>query len=106
MAHSFEVVDANTTEYRRYNVVGRQLTVRLIHHSDNKNPVAHIPASVNDLIDLAFRDVEDTDMVGINIQSHIIQNDKPMVISFRGKDMFSGYVIWNVFEKSLSRILE
>ena len=49
MARRFEIMDANTRQYRRYNTVERQLTVRLIPLSDNTNPVAHFLASVNNL---------------------------------------------------------
>jgi len=38
-------------------------------------------------------------MVGITIQNHVNQNDKPIGISFRRKDQLSGEVIWSVFEK-------
>jgi len=30
MARSFEIMDTNTRQYRRYNDVGRQIIVRLI----------------------------------------------------------------------------
>jgi len=73
-------VDANTRQYRRYNDVGRQLTVRLIPPSDNTNPVAHFLASVNDLFEHALRDVDDSDIVGIRIQNQVNQNYKPIGI--------------------------
>jgi len=47
IARRIEIVDANTKQYRRYNAVGRQLTVRLISPADNTNAVAHYLASVN-----------------------------------------------------------
>jgi len=64
MARRFEIVDTNTRQYRRYNAVGRQLTVRLILPSDNTNPVANYLASVNDLMEHALHDIDDSDMVG------------------------------------------
>ena len=73
-------MDANTRQYRRYNDVGRQLTVRLIPPSDNTNPVAHFLASVNDLFEHALRDVDDSDIVGIRIQNQVNQNYKPIGI--------------------------
>jgi len=48
MARRFEIMDTNTRQYRRYNAVGRQLTVCLLPHSDNSDPVAHFLTSVND----------------------------------------------------------
>ena len=82
MARRFEVVDTNTRQYRRYNAVGRQLAVRLIHLSDNTNPVAHCLASVNDLIEHSLHDVDESDMVGITIPNQVNQNDKPIGINF------------------------
>ena len=64
MARRFEIVDANTRQYRRFNAVVRQLTVRLLLNSDSTNPVALFLASVYDSIEHALRDVEDSDMVG------------------------------------------
>jgi len=63
------------------------------------NPVAHFLANVNDLIEHALHDVEDSDMVGMTIQNQVNQNDKPIGISFRRKDQLSADVKWSVFEK-------
>jgi len=93
IARIFEILDANARQYRRYNTVGRQLTVRLIPPSDNTNPVAHFLASVNDLIEHALRDVDDSDMVGMTIQNQVNQSDKPIGISSRRKDRFSADLI-------------
>jgi len=100
MARRFEIMDANTRQYRRYNAVGRQLTVRLIPLSDYRNPVAHFLASVKDLIEHALRDVDDSDMVEIAIQNRLNKNDKPIGTSFRRKDHLSADVLWSVFEKA------
>ena len=81
IARRFEIVDANTREYRRYNAVRRQSTVRLIHPSDNTNPVAHFLASVNDLVVHALRDLDDSDMVGMTIENQVNQNYKPIGMS-------------------------
>jgi len=61
--------------------------------------VGHFLASVNEHFEYALQDVSDGDMVGINIKNHVNQNDKPIGISFRRKDQFSGEVIWSIFEK-------
>jgi len=45
-------------------------------------------------------------MVGITIQNQVNQNDKAIGISFRRKDQLSGEVIWSVFEKVFSPILD
>jgi len=63
------------------------------------NPVAHFLASVNDLIEHALRDVDDSDMVGMTIQNQVNLNDKPIGIGFKRKDQLSADVIWRVFEK-------
>ena len=54
---------------------------------------------MNDVIEHALRDVEDSDVVGMTIQNQVNQNDKPIGISFRRKDQLSAEVIWSVFEK-------
>jgi len=97
MARRFEIMDANTRQYRGHNAEGRQLTVRLIPPSDYSNPVAHSLACVNDLIVHALRDVDDSDMVGITVQNQVKQNDKPIGISINRKNQFSADVIWSVF---------
>jgi len=38
-------------------------------------------------------------MVGLTIRNQVNQNDKPIGISFRRKDLLSGEVILSVFEK-------
>jgi len=99
IARRFEIMEANTRQYRPYNAVGRQVAVRLIPLSDNSNLIAHFLASVNDLFEHAISDVDDSDMVGITIQNQVNQNNKPMGISFRQKDQLTGAVIWSVFER-------
>ena len=88
MARRFEIMDTITRQYRRYNAVGRQLTVRLIPPSDNRIPVALFLPSVNDLFEHVLRDVNDSDMVGIRIQNQVNPNDKPIGNSFRQKDYY------------------
>jgi len=105
MARRFDILQRNTRQYRQYNAVGRQITARLISPSDNSEPVTHFLASLNDLFKDVLRDVGDGDMVGITIQNHVNQNDKPVGISFRRKDQIYADVIWSVFFKSPSRIL-
>jgi len=88
-------------EYERvqaFNAVGRLLTVRLIPLLGSTNPVAHFLACVNDLIEPALCDVEDSDMVGMTIQNQVNQNDKPIGISFRRNDQLSSDVLWSVFK--------
>jgi len=90
MARIFEILDTNTRQYRRYNVVGRQTTVRLILHLENSDPVAYFLTSVDDLFEHVLRDVDDADMVGITIQNHVNQIDKLIGVNIRRKDMLSG----------------
>jgi len=73
--------------------------VRLIPPSDNSNPVAHFLASMNDLIEHALSDVDDSDMLWMSIQNQVNQNDMSIRINFRRKDQLSADVIWSVFEK-------
>jgi len=99
MARRIEIEDTIRRQYRRYNAVRMQLTVRLLPPADNSYPVGHFLASVNELFLYVLQDVSDGDMVGIKIQNQVNQNDKPIGIRFRRKDRLSGEVIWNVFEK-------
>ena len=99
MDRRFEIEGEITRQYRRFNAVGTQLTVRLQPPPAEKNPVSHFLASVKDLFRHALRDVSDRNMVGITIQNEVNQNDKPIGISFWRKDQLSGDVICSVFEK-------
>ena len=101
MAHRFEIVREIRREYRRFNMTGTQLTVRLNPPATpDANPVVdHIPASENDLFEHALQDVGDGDMVGIAIHYEVNQNDKPIGITFRRRDQLSVDAIWSVFEK-------
>jgi len=93
-------------QYRRYNAIGTQHTVRLLPPEYNGDPVGHFIASVNALFEYVLQDVIDSDMVGITIQNQVNQNDKPVGISFRRKDQLSGEVVRSVFEKSHSLTLD
>ena len=99
MDRRFEIEGEITRQYRRFNAVGTQLTVRLQPTPDGENPVSHFLASVNDLVEHALQGVSDSDMLGVKIQNDINQNDIPIGISFRCKDQLSGDVIRSVFEK-------
>jgi len=101
MPRRFDILDRETRQYRRFNAVGRQLTVRLNPPTDASDPVSHFLASVNDLFESVLSDVGDSDMVGITIQNQANQNDKPIGFSFRRKDQLTGDVVWSVFERVL-----
>ena len=66
MERRFKIEGEITRQYRRFNAVGTQLTVRLQIRPDEENPVSHFLASVNDLFEHALQGVSDSDMVGIN----------------------------------------
>jgi hypothetical protein len=83
-------------QYRRFNTVGIQLTVRLLPPSDATDPVTHFLTSVDDLFEYALRDCDDSDMVGITIRNSVNEQDKPVGFSFRRKDQVSRDVIWMV----------
>ena len=83
MAHRFEIDDMIRRQYRWYNVVGTQLTLRLLHPLDNSDPVGYFLASVNDVFEYSLQDV--SDMVGITIQNQVNQNDRPSASVLGGK---------------------
>jgi len=51
MARRFVIDGTITRQYRWFNDVGTQITVRLLPPSNNVDPVSHFLASVNDLIE-------------------------------------------------------
>jgi len=63
MARRIEIEDTIKRQYRRYNAVGTQLTVRLLPPTDNSDPMGHFLASVNEHFDYVLQDVSDEDMV-------------------------------------------
>jgi len=61
--------------------------------------MSHFLDSVTELFEHALRDLEDSDMVGINISNEVEVIDRAIGISFRRKDLIMGDVISSVFEK-------
>jgi len=74
-------------QYRRFNVEGTQLTVRLLppYEGEDSNPMSHFLASVTDLFEYALRNCNDSDTVGITISNEVNVADKDIGISFRRK---------------------
>ena len=98
----FTVEEEQTRLYRRFNVQGTQLTVRLLpppEGQEDPNPMSHFLDNVTELFEYALRDLEDSDMVGITISNEVEVTDRAIGISFRRKDQIKGDVIWSVFEK-------
>jgi len=52
MARRFEIDGKITRLYKRCNAVGARLTAGLLARSDNRDPVEHFLASVNDLFEM------------------------------------------------------
>jgi len=90
-----------TRQYRRFNTVGTELTVRLLPPTvgDDSDAVSYFQASVTDLFVYALRDCSDSDMVGLTIRNEVNMQDKAIGISFRRNDQISKEVIWSVFNK-------
>ena len=100
MSQRFEIQSEARKGYRRFNAVGRQLTVRLNPSSEtNTNPVNHFLASVNDLFERALQNVSDSDRIGVAVHNEVNQSDRPIGPSFRRKNHLYGDTIWSVFEK-------
>ena len=91
-----------TRQYRWFNAVRTELTVRLLPpaRGDDSDAVTHFKASVTDLFDYALRNCRDSDMDGLTIRNEVNMQDKAIGISFRGKDQLSEEVIWSVFNKA------
>jgi len=90
-----------TRQYRRFNVEGTQLTVRLLppFEEEDSNPMSHFLSSVTDLFEYALRNCEDSDMVGFAISNEVNVQDKSTGISFRRKNQITRVMIWSVFDK-------
>jgi hypothetical protein len=87
MYRHFNILSKLTKEYRRFDAVGTQLTVRLNSPSDNDtNPMTHFLTSVNELFQYALQNLSDSDMVGITIRNEVNQQEKAIGFSFRQKD--------------------
>jgi hypothetical protein len=99
MSQSFEIISEDRREYRLFNTVGTQLTVRLNPPTDpgTANPVDHFLATMNGLFEHALQGAADSDMVGVAIRN-VNQNDRAVGINFRRREQLSGDVIWSVFE--------
>ena len=85
-------IDSETDrKYSRFNARGTELTVRLLPPAveDNEDAITHFQASVNDLLEYALRNSEDSDMVGVTIHNEVNLLDKAIGISFRRKDQLS-----------------
>jgi len=106
MARRFEIEDTITRRYSRFNAIGTQLVVRLLPASDARDPVSYFLDSVNDLFRHAIQNLSVSDMVGITIQNRVNQNNKPIGISFRRKDLLAGYVIWSIVETFSNQTLD
>jgi hypothetical protein len=98
MDQKFTIIDEITREYRRFNTMGRQLTVRL-SPPDDRDPVSHFISSVSSLCEYALQNCDESDMVGISIRNEVNMRDKAIGISFRRKDQLSTDVILNVWQK-------
>jgi len=69
--HRFTIEEEQARQYRRFNVRGTQLTVRLLPppEGEDPNPMPHFLDSVTELFQHALRDLDDSDMVGITISN-------------------------------------
>jgi len=106
MDHKCTITEQITREYRRFNTVGNQLTVRHLPPSEENEIdfISYFMYSVNDLCEYALRNCEDSNMVGITIRNGVNMRDKVIGISFRRKDHLSADMSLNVWEKVMQSI--
>ena len=98
MDRKYKIIDEITKQYRRFNTVETQLTARLLPPLEEveSDPISYFIDSVTNLCEHAFRNCDDSDMVGISIRNEVHMRDKAIRISFRRKDQLSTDVILNV----------
>ena len=101
MERKFTIVEEITRQYRRLNMVGTQLTGRLLpaREGNEGDPISYFMASVTDLCQHALRNCDDSYMVGISIRNEVNMRDKAIGNSFRDKEQLSTDVILNVWQK-------
>jgi len=70
----FSIDSETDRQHSRFNARGTELTVRLLPSAveDNQVAITHFQASVNDLFDYALRNVDDSDMVGLQYTTRLI----------------------------------
>lgn len=99
-SQKFEIMGDLNKQYRRFNTVGTQISVRLNPPSEtDADPLSHFLASGNDLFEHAVQSGGDSYMAGLAIDNEVNQNVKPIGSRFGRKDQIAGDVIWKVFEK-------
>ena len=99
MSHRFTVEYAMNREYRRFNAIGTQLSLRQSPPPHDSYPVTHFLDSMSNLFEYALRNCNDSYMVGVTVSNEVSEQYKPIGINFRRKVQLSGQVIWSVFEK-------
>ena len=67
--HRFTIEEEQTRQYRRFNARETQLSMRLLPppEGEDPNPMYHFLDSVTELFEHALRDLEDSDMVGLQL---------------------------------------
>ena len=69
---SFKIDGEIKRQYRRFNAIGTELTVRLSSHPENEpNPMSQFKASVTELIEYVLRGSQDSDMVGLTSRNEV-----------------------------------
>jgi hypothetical protein len=91
------VQDELTRHYRRFNVEGRELTVRMTAPSaasaTAQDPAQYFANSEEELIDYTLRDLYPSVMVGISNHNADNQQDGPIRLSFMRCDQISPEVV-------------
>jgi hypothetical protein len=81
--------------------MGTELTVQPLPPPDSEgiDPMSHFIDTINEILEYALHDREDSDMVGLTINNDHNVGDRAVGISFSRKDQLSAEAIWAVFEK-------
>jgi hypothetical protein len=81
--------------------MGTEMTVQPLPPPDPDviDPMSHFINTMNEILEYALYDRDDTDMIGLTITNEQNVGDKAVGISFCRKDQLSVEAIWAVFEK-------
>jgi hypothetical protein len=87
MSQRFEKLNENRREYRRFNAIGTQLTVRLNPQPEpGINPVYLFLSGMNELFEHPLPGARDSDMIAVAIRNDFNQNNVAIGICFRRRD--------------------
>jgi hypothetical protein len=95
----FRILGETSKEYKRFNAWGKVISIKIKPVEEDEDPVTHLKRALESVIEYVKRDVDPTDMLGINIRNTENIMDKDMGISMRPCSEMNIDVLWAVMFK-------